>query len=101
METFESSGDGSLYDLIEPKFLPLIQELIEKNSNFTNMKNPSYYDLNWFLDGWISAYLDAWDTAYELSGQSQNLIWEFISNKYNKIKIPSDFAARLHVTSFL
>lgn len=36
MDQFESIGDQDLFNIIEDRFLPLIQELKEKNINFTN-----------------------------------------------------------------
>lgn len=61
----------------------------------------TYYDLNRFIDGWMSAYLDGRQPIYDISETGYNLMWEFIANKYNEIKIPNDFTARLHSTPFL
>jgi len=60
-------GDGDLADVIDPKFIPLIWEFEENNLNFSLIENPSYYDLNWFVDGWMSAYLDGKEPAYQMS----------------------------------
>jgi len=73
--------------------------MLQKNSNFS-LDTSSYYDLNRHIDGYISAYLDGWETSYTLSEESRELIWEFIASKYNDIKIPTDYAARLHSTTF-
>lgn len=71
-----------------------------KNPNFT-LEDTTYFDLNQHIDGYISAYLDGWETSYDLSPESIELIWEFISNKYTSNNFPSDYAAWLHATTFL
>lgn len=81
---------------------PLFDEIWKLDPNATNdLAHP--LAINRLIDGWMSAYLDGRTPEWQLSDKGIDLVWLFISKKYNEIKLPglSDhYLARLHATTF-
>jgi len=78
----------------------LFEEFKVLNPNM-DLQNP--LEINRYIDGWYSAYLDGWPAEKPLSEHSFELLWLFIAKKYNELKLPGHndyYLARLHGTTF-